>query len=110
MATRHEYLKTNEQGVSYYLRYEDDGSIHLDGYQDVQPILDDNHKMLTENSGWNGDKTMRRAAAIPMNLINEWKQKEDFDALKAVKEDPAALFRRLNSGDWQKLRTAHWKM
>ena len=105
-----EYLHTNEQGVSYYLRHEEDGSIHLDGYQDVQPILDQNQAMATENAGWNADKSMRRAAAIPMHLISQWKQESGFDALKAVKEDPDALFKRLNSSDWLKLRTAHWSM
>lgn len=110
MVTKTEYLHTNELGVRYYLRHEDDGSVHLDGYQDVQQILDNNQNMLTENNGWNADKSMRRAAAIPMNLINQWKQNEGFDAIKAVKEDPKALFRKLNDPDWLKLRTAHWSM
>jgi hypothetical protein len=110
MATRYEFLHVNEAGIAYYLRHEDDGSIHMDGFQDVQPMLDENHKMLTENNGWNADKTMRRAASIPMNLINQWKQTEGFDALKAVKEDPKALFRKLNDSNWLRLRTAHWNM
>lgn len=110
MSTRHEYLYTSEVGVRYFLRHEPDGSIHIDGYQDVQHILDHNGRMATENDGWNADKTMRRAASIPMNLISEWKQKEGFDAFKASKEDPKALFKRLNDPDWIKLRTAHWNM
>lgn len=109
MATK-EFLYRSAVGVDYYLRHEPDGSVHLDGYQDVQHILDANGQAINENSGWNKDRSMRRAASIPMNLINDWKQNEGFDALAAVKHDPQALFKKLNSSDWLKLRTAHWTM
>lgn len=105
-----EFLYRSEVGVKYYLRHEADGSLHVDGYQDVQHILDHNGEIANQNSGWSGDKTFRRAASIPMNVLNEWKTKEGFDAIDALKHDPKALAKRLNSSDWLKLRTAHWKM
>lgn len=108
MATKTEYLHTNEAGVRYYLRHEPDGSIHLDGYQDVQPILDANGDEYRENSGWNADKSMRRAARIPMNLINQWQQEEGFNALNPHHWD--AVQKKLNDPDWLKLRTAHWNI
>lgn len=108
--SRGEFLYRSAIGVDYYLRREPDGSVHCDGYQDVQHILDHNGNMMNENSGWNKDKTMRRAASIPMNLISQWKAEDGFDALRAVKDDPKALAKRLNDGNWLKLRTAHWRM
>lgn len=104
--TTKEFLYRSAAGIDYYLRHEPDGSVHLDGYQDVQHILDANGEMYNENSGWNADKTMRRAASIPMALINEWKQKEGFDALNPHHFD--AVKKKLNDSNWLKLRTAHW--
>lgn len=108
MSTK-EFLYRSVSGVSYYLRHEADGSVHLDGEQDVQHILDANGRIVNENNGWNGDKTMRRAASIPMQLLNLWKQ-EGFDALRLLKHDPKAVAKRLNDSTYSKLRTAHWNM
>lgn len=105
-----EFLYRSAVGVDYYLRHEADGSVHLDGYQQVNHILDANGQAYNENAGWNADKSMRRAASIPMALMTKWKEEEGFDVLRAVKDDPKSLAKRLNSSDFLKLRTAHWNM
>lgn len=86
-----------------YSRYVDgEGEqFHIEKVQDVEPILDANRR--DRNSGANDNGWLRHVARIPMIVHLQWLN-EGFDC-----QDPnnrSALMRRLNSSEWQYLRTS----
>lgn len=99
--------ETNEYGVTHTLT-EEDGVYRDVWHQDVQSILDRNHEMAMENSGYNHDKTFRRVASIPLTIIQDWKNEKGIDIHDA--ESAQQVMRLLNSNEYYKLRTAHWQL
>lgn len=105
-------LWTSAAGVNY--RFDD--SAQADGFyrviksQDVAPILDRNKAMANENNGWSTDKdkAFRRVGSIPLILIQKWLEEEGWDAF--APENADKLKAKLNSSDFQHLRTAHWRL
>lgn len=80
--------------------------------QDVEPILERNKALRDHDDGWNESRDGRRLGSVPYIVIMQW-LKEGFDPLGLVSgggmNDPAnvtELKRRLNSSDYQKLRTS----
>jgi hypothetical protein len=71
---------------------------------DVEPVIDRNKQLYTAGDGYTPDRTMRRAASIPMSVVLEWRQKFGVDVFK--KEHWPAVRRLLNSNEYLYLRTA----
>jgi len=98
-------LFTSYAGITHTLNCDMDGSIlGVESKADVQDILDGNHEMAAHNDGYSPDKFQRRAARIPLILIQKWKNEEGFDALNPDHQD--AVDKKLNSIEYHKLRTA----
>lgn len=72
--------------------------------EDVEPILEHNKKLATEGNGYSPDRSIRRAASIPMGVVALWKEKYGVDIFN--KNHEAAVRRLLNSNEWAYLRTA----
>ena len=71
---------------------------------DVEPILEHNKALYSMNDGYSPGREWRRAASIPLAIVEKWKNELGVDVF-----DPnhkAAVRRLLNSSEWQYLRTA----
>lgn len=82
---------------------EQDGKLIVNRSQDVEGVLEENKRLLTADDGWSETKDMRRAASIPLVIVEQW-LREGVDIF-----DPncaGEVRRRLNSSDWAHLRTA----
>jgi hypothetical protein len=71
---------------------------------DCEPILEHNKAQYTHNDGYSPDRTLRRAASIPLILWLKWLNEEGWDAFNPHHEDK--LKRKLNSSEYLFLRTA----
>lgn len=72
--------------------------------EDVEPALELNKALYTSNDGYTPSREMRRAASIPMAVVEKWRNELgvnvfDPDHLPAVR-------RLLNSSEYLYLRTA----
>lgn len=97
-------LMTGPTGTQYYFRANGDGTYDVWSTQEVDPILDRNKAMYTHNDGYSPSRELRRAASIPMNLIQKWRNEEGINVLHPDYAD--ALKRKLNDIDYLYLRTA----
>jgi hypothetical protein len=96
-------LITTEGGIQHFMT-EDEGKFIFSAVQDVQPILDRNKAMATENDGYTPSREFRRVASIPLTLIYKWLHEEGWNALDRRHSD--RLARKLNDPDYAYLRTA----
>lgn len=81
----------------------EDGRFALRQVQDVAPVLDRNKALATHNDGYSPSREMRRAASIPLVVIEQWKR-EGIDIFDPNCRD--AVRRKLNSSEYLWLRTA----
>ncbi len=70
---------------------------------DVTPFIQYNKRLRNEGDGYTPSRDLRRAASIPPIIYLQWK-KEGIDAMKP--EDWPKVAARLDSQEWQFLRTA----
>lgn len=94
-------------GSQTFFKANSDGTYTVWSTQENDPLLDDNKAMANHNDGWSESRDIRRAASIPMLLIEKWKQEEGWNALDMRYRDK--LKQKLNDIDYQHLRTAHWR-
>lgn len=83
--------------------------------QDTEATLEHNVAMANHNDGWSvegskSDKLLRRAAHVPFVVMEKWKQELGVDYRSTDPDQQAAVNRLLDSSDWQKLRTAHFRI
>jgi hypothetical protein len=95
-------------GTQTFIRDNMDGTFTVWSTQENDPILEQNKAMLNHNDGWSESRDIRRAASIPLNLIEKWKREEGWNALDHNYFDK--LKAKLNDGDYAHLRTAHWRV
>lgn len=75
--------------------------------QDVEPILDNNKRLQTENDGFNKDRDMKRIASIPLVIAQRWMQEDGINWMSLPKKEKGAYLRRkLNDPDYMYLRTS----
>lgn len=91
--------------------YEDGGVLkhHVRTEQYVKPIFEHNHEhnareIEKSTSLWK-DRSMVKVATIPLALIEEWRR-EGLDIFKGDPDVNAKIMARLNSKQYEKLRTA----
>lgn len=83
-----------------------DGTLTIGKQQRVDPIFQENHEYSKDNPFGTGKK-LHKVASIPTVLFDKW-CKEWKCTMHQMMTDPEIklkLYRRLNSNDWQKLRT-----
>ena len=83
--------------------------------QDTEATLDRNAAMANHNDGWSvdgskSDKLLRRCATVPFVVMEQWKQELGVDMRSQDPDQQAAVNRLLDSSDFQKLRTAHYRI
>ena len=75
--------------------------------QDVEPVLERNKALLTHDDGYSSDRSMKRAASIPLIVVEQW-LKEGVDIFN--REHEREVMRRLNSPEWRHLRTSEGRL
>lgn len=80
------------------------GDLTVHRGEDVEPALEHNKALYSFNDGYSPSREWRRAASIPMAIIEKWKNELGVDVF-----DPdhlPAVRRLLNSSEYLYLRTA----
>jgi hypothetical protein len=86
------------------LEEDSDGSLIVHRLADVEPLLELNKALVTSGDGYTPSRDLRRAASIPMAIIEKWRNEHGIDVF-----DPnhiGAVRRLLNSNEYAFLRTA----
>jgi len=81
-----------------------DGSLVVHREADVEPLLEANKALYTSGDGYTPSREMRRAASIPMAIVEKWKNELGIDVLNP--DHLPAVRRLLNSNEYLYLRTA----
>jgi hypothetical protein len=96
-------LFTSSAGIEHRMVKTDEG-IAFASVAETDPVIERNKAMATHNDGYNGDRTLRRVASIPLIIWLKWLNEEGWDAFKP--ENAKKLCDKLNSSDYAHLRTA----
>lgn len=79
------------------------GVIHR--IQDVEPILEENKRLMTLNDGYSPSRELRRVATIPQVVVEQWMKeginifdKNCREAVRRKLNDPENLFLRTAPG------------
>lgn len=81
-----------------------DGSLIVHREADVEPLLEANKALYSMNDGYSPSRELRRAASIPMAIIEKWKNELGVDVFNP--DHMPAVRRLLNSNEYAFLRTA----
>jgi hypothetical protein len=71
---------------------------------DVEPILEHNKALYSMNDGYSPGREWRRAASIPLAIVEKWKNEYGVDVFNPDHRE--GVKRLLNSSEWRYLRTA----
>lgn len=71
---------------------------------DVEPLLEINKALANSGDGYSPSRELRRAASIPMIIIEKWKDEHGVDVFNPDHKE--AVRRLLNSSEYLYLRTA----
>lgn len=71
---------------------------------DVEPLLEINKALANSGDGYSPSRELRRAASIPMIIIEKWKDEHGVDVFNPDHRE--AVRRLLNSSEYLYLRTA----
>lgn len=71
---------------------------------DVEPILEHNKALYTSGDGYSPSREWRRAASIPMAIVEKWRVEKGVDVFNP--DHMPAVCRLLNSNEYLYLRTA----
>lgn len=100
-------LWTDPSGTQTFFKDNQDGTYTVWSTQENDPLLDQNVAMQNHNDGWSASRDLRREGSVPMALIEKWKREENVNVLHPSGHD--FLKRKLNDGDYWKLRTSPGK-
>jgi hypothetical protein len=81
-----------------------DGSLIVHREADVEPLLEANKALATSGDGYSPSRELRRAASIPMIIIEKWRNELGVDVFNPDHKE--AVRRLLNSSEYLYLRTA----
>ena len=80
------------------------GDLTVHRGEDVEPALEHNKALYSLNDGYSPSREMRRAASIPMAVVEKWKNELGVDVFNP--DHRPAVRRLLNSSEYLYLRTA----
>jgi hypothetical protein len=86
------------------LEEDTDGSLIVHRLADVEANLEANKALYTLNDGYTPSREMRRAASIPMAVVEKWRNELGVDIFNP--DHLPAVRRLLNSSEYLYLRTA----
>jgi len=80
------------------------GDLTVHREADVEPILELNKRLAASGDGYSPSRELRRAASIPMAIIEKWRNELGVDVFNPDHKE--AVRRLLNSSEYLYLRTA----
>jgi hypothetical protein len=80
------------------------GDLTVHRGEDVEPVLERNKALYTDGDGYSPSREWRRAASIPLALVEKWKNELGVDIFNP--DHLPAIRRLLNSNEYLYLRTA----
>jgi hypothetical protein len=81
-----------------------DGSLIVQRLADVEALLEANKALAASGDGYTPSRELRRAASIPLAIIEKWRNELGVDVLNP--DHMPAVRRLLNSNEYAFLRTA----
>lgn len=81
-----------------------DGSLIVHREADVEPLLEANKALAADGDGYSRSRELRRAASIPMAVIEKWKNEMGVDVFNP--DHLPKVRQLLNSSEYLWLRTA----
>ena len=98
-----------DAGVKTRYIQESDGKLTINSQQDLNPLLDRNKKLYTQNDGYTASRDMRRVASVPPIILQLWTKEyngsNNWWALP--KEIQKKIMKtKLNSSEFKYFRTA----
>ena len=102
-----------DAGVKTRYIQESDGKLTINSQQDLNPLLDRNKKLYTQNDGYTASREMKRVASVPPIILQLWTKEyngsNNWWALP--KEIQKKIMRtKLNSSEFKYFRTAEGKL
>lgn len=94
-------ITVNEHGVVERM-IEQDGKLHVVRSQDIQALLDQNHRLASSAPSMHGDAKWRLAGRIPLVVAEQWSR--ECGATVGSKEFVAYCKRKLQDGDFARFR------
>ncbi|MFA6043623.1 MAG: hypothetical protein WC718_01450 [Phycisphaerales bacterium] len=101
------FLFRSSAGIDHWL-VTDGNDSRFESTQPVDDILDRNKAMATENDGYSQSRELRRVASVPYIIALKWLNEEGWWMFDPEHADKLAA--KLNSSDWQHLRTADGRL
>ena len=98
-----------DEGVKTRYIQESDGKLTINNQQNLNPLLDRNKKLYTQNDGYTASRDMRRIASVPPIILQLWTKEyngsNNWWALP--KETQKKIMRtKLNSSDFRYFKTS----
>lgn len=90
--------------ITTRLEEDSDGSLIVHRLADVEPLLEANKALQTSGDGYTPSRDLRRAASIPLAIVEKWKNELGIDVFNP--DHIGAVRRLLNSNEYAFLRTA----
>jgi hypothetical protein len=81
-----------------------DGNLIVHREADVEPLLEANKALAASGDGYSPSRELRRAASIPMAIVEKWKNELGVDVFNP--DHRPAVRKLLNSNEYAFLRTA----
>lgn len=80
------------------------GALTVIRLSDVEENLEQNKRLYSHNDGYTPSRELRRAASIPMSIVEKWRNELGVDVFNP--DHKPAVRRLLNSSEYLYLRTA----
>ena len=99
-------LTVSPDGTRHYYADTAEGGAIIRSEVDVAPVLEMNKAQATHNDGYSPDRSWRRVASIPTIIQQKWLLEEGWDCLSPDPDCQRKLAQKLDSIEYQYLRTA----
>ena len=98
-----------DAGVKTRYIQESDGQLTINNQQNLNPLLDRNKKLYTQNDGYTASRDMRRIASVPPIILQVWTKEYNGSNnwLALPKEIQKKIMRtKLNSSEFRYFKTS----
>ena len=102
-----------DQGVKTRYIQESDGQLTINNQQNLNPLLDRNKKLYTQNDGYTASRDMRRIASVPPIILQLWtKEYNGSNNWWALPKDTQKKILRvkLNSNEFRYFKTSEGRL
>ena len=104
-------VRATEWNAGVKTRYiqESDGKLTINNQQNINPLLERNKKLYTDNSGYTPSKDFKRIASVPPIILEIWTKEHNGSRnwFALPKETQNKILKtKLNSSEFKYFRTA----